>query len=274
MQNSCVPSPCWSTHTKTSSNGRNKKTGKRGKQQGESATKRLKEGKTDAPITAADCSFYCHAHGFQNSHISAQCKVMANQKQNFTAEMRRATGSHSPAGGSKLVRGREPTVQGQANMMRSVDDTDAETYTPPTTLTQPPAVNDSNDDGASCALPIMAPQYFPSPGAGVFDDEYVGRKRKRASSPTMSSDTLALMAREAPANQRPARSDSSSASPPAPTTQQTLAPGVDSSADPTRVSFEIREGWQSRTTLHIDLTSVADRHHLGQRIFDSLHHVD
>jgi hypothetical protein len=75
------------------------------------------------------------------------------------------------------------------------------------------------------------------------------------------------MAREAPANQRPARSDSR---------QQTLAPGVDSSADPTRVSFEIREGWQSRTTLYIDLTSAADpdRHRLGQRIFDSLRHVD
>jgi hypothetical protein len=243
---------------------RQKKTGKRGKQQRES----------DAPITAVDCSFYCHAHGFQNSHTSAQCKVMANQKQNFTAEMRRATGPHSPTGGSKLVRGREPTVQGQANMMRSVDDTDAETDTPPTTPAQPPAVNDSNDEGASCALPIMAPPYFPSSGAGVFDDEYVGGKRKRASSPTLSSDTLAFMAREAPANQRPASSDSSIVSPPAPITQPTLAPGDDSSADPTRVSFEIREGWQSKTTLYIDLTSVADRHRLGQRIFDSLRHVD
>ena len=41
---------------------------------------------------------------------------MANQKQNFTAEMRKATGPNSPPGGSKLVRGREPTVVGQANM--------------------------------------------------------------------------------------------------------------------------------------------------------------
>jgi hypothetical protein len=68
-----------------------------------------------------------------------------------------------------------------------------------------------------------------------------------------------------------AREDSNIVSP---TNHQTLAPGDDSSADPTRVSFEIREGWQSRTTLTIDLTSVADRHRLGQRIFDSLRHVD
>ena len=44
---------------------------------------------------------------------------MANQKQNFTAEMRKATGPNSPPGGSKLVRGREPTVVGQANMLSS-----------------------------------------------------------------------------------------------------------------------------------------------------------
>ncbi len=111
---------------------------------------------------------------------------MANQKQNFIAEMRRATGPHSPAGGSKLVRGRDPTVRGQANMMRVVDDTDAETDTPSTS--QPPAVTVTNDEGTSCALSIKVPQYLPSTGAGVFDDEYVGGKRKRASSPISPSD--------------------------------------------------------------------------------------
>ncbi len=263
---------------------RQKKNGKRGKPQGDSGTKKFKDGKTDAPITAEACSFYCHAHGFQNSHTSAQCKVMANQKQNFAAEMRSATGPHSPAGGSKLVRGREPTVRGQTNMMCSVDVTVAETDTPPTPPSQPPAANDNNNKGASCALPqepiapasahSPEPQYAPSSGTGFFDDEYVGGKRKRVPSPILPSDTLALMAREVPANQMPASSDSSlMGSPPPPTNP--LVPGHDSSsANPTRVAFEIQEGWHSRTTLHIDMTSETNRRRLGERIFASLHHVD
>ena len=74
---------------------------------------------SNAPVRAEDCTSYCHAHGYQSSHTSALCKVMANQKQNFTAEMRKATGPNSPPGGSTLVRGREPTVVGQANMLSS-----------------------------------------------------------------------------------------------------------------------------------------------------------
>ena len=48
---------------------------------------------------------YCFAHGTQTSHTSAQCKVMASQPHNFTAEMRKATNPHQPPGGSTFVRG-------------------------------------------------------------------------------------------------------------------------------------------------------------------------
>jgi hypothetical protein len=61
-----------------------------------------------APKTAAECREYCHAHGHQNSHSSAQCKVMANQKQNFSEAMRNATSPSNPPGGSQLVSGRDP----------------------------------------------------------------------------------------------------------------------------------------------------------------------
>ena len=50
-------------------------------------------------------SLYCYAHGTQGSHTSAQCKVMAGQPHNFTAEMRKASNPHQPPGGSTFVRG-------------------------------------------------------------------------------------------------------------------------------------------------------------------------
>jgi hypothetical protein len=48
---------------------------------------------------------YCYAHGTQGSHTSAQCKVMAGQPHNFTAEMRKATNPNQPPGGSTFVQG-------------------------------------------------------------------------------------------------------------------------------------------------------------------------
>jgi hypothetical protein len=57
-------------------------------------------------ISKETCKCYCHAHGYQNSHNSDQCKVMANQPQNFNAEMRRAKDPTHPAGGSTAVKGR------------------------------------------------------------------------------------------------------------------------------------------------------------------------
>jgi hypothetical protein len=48
-----------------------------------------------APKDAADkdrpCDFYCYAHGKQNSHASPQCKVMLNDRANFTKAIRKAS---------------------------------------------------------------------------------------------------------------------------------------------------------------------------------------
>jgi hypothetical protein len=63
--------------------------------------------KTGQTAQPDKCKHYCYAHGSQNSHTFAQCKVMANQPENFTPEMRRATNAHSPHGGSTLVKGQE-----------------------------------------------------------------------------------------------------------------------------------------------------------------------
>jgi hypothetical protein len=108
-----------------------KRASKRGKDQDNGKdTKKVRTPQSNAPVRAEDCTSYCHAHGYQSSHTSALCKVMANQKQNFTAEMWRATGPNSPAGGSKLVRGREPTVVGQANMLSSFANDDEDDTEP------------------------------------------------------------------------------------------------------------------------------------------------
>jgi hypothetical protein len=56
---------------------------------------------------AEECAHYCHAHGYNNSHESAQCKVMASQKANFTEDMRKTTSPTNPPGGSRLIRGKE-----------------------------------------------------------------------------------------------------------------------------------------------------------------------
>jgi hypothetical protein len=78
-------------------------------------------------ITAASCKFYCHAHGYQNSHQSSQCKVMENQPDNFTPAMRKANNPRHPAGGSELVRGQSLTkapAQATAYMLVSADHVD------------------------------------------------------------------------------------------------------------------------------------------------------
>ena len=83
---------------------------------------------------------------------------MANQKQNFTADMRKATGPTNPPGGSKLVRGREPIVVGQANMMSSfaVDRTDE-------------ALSPTHQSSGTSPATL--------PSSGFFDEEYVRGKR-------------------------------------------------------------------------------------------------
>jgi hypothetical protein len=46
---------------------------------------------------------YCHAHGFQPSHTSSECKVLAGDKKKYTPAMRRAQGPKDPPGGSTKV---------------------------------------------------------------------------------------------------------------------------------------------------------------------------
>jgi hypothetical protein len=76
--------------------------------------------------TAKECEHYCFAHGSQNSHKSADCRVMANQKERFTRAMRNSTGPNNPPGGSTAVLGQTPrrtptTVHG--NMIQRIEET-------------------------------------------------------------------------------------------------------------------------------------------------------
>jgi hypothetical protein len=48
---------------------------------------------------------YCHGHGYQKSHTSAESKLLAADKSKFTAEMRKAKKTHKPPGGSQKVNG-------------------------------------------------------------------------------------------------------------------------------------------------------------------------
>ena len=50
---------------------------------------------------------YCHGHGYQKSHLSSECKLLAGDKK-FTAEMRRAKDPNHPPGGSTKVNGQPP----------------------------------------------------------------------------------------------------------------------------------------------------------------------
>jgi hypothetical protein len=68
------------------------------------------------------CDHYCYLHGKQNSHNSAQCKVMENDRGHFTAAMRHAKTSNAVAGGSKAVKGKPVAARGF--MMMDVGDSD------------------------------------------------------------------------------------------------------------------------------------------------------
>ncbi len=95
------------------------------KRQGNGKDKRGKRAKGGGEIQETfakeECKYYCHAHGYQNSHNSGQCKVMANQPNNFSAERRRATDPNTPPGGSTVVRGKQQTVQASGLMVTNVD---------------------------------------------------------------------------------------------------------------------------------------------------------
>jgi hypothetical protein len=82
------------------------------------------------------CDSYCYVHGHNNSHNSAQCKVMKNDKATFNQAMRHAKSSGAVSGGSTAVRGKAATtVNMQAFMAATSDDeTQDETSAPPPTL--------------------------------------------------------------------------------------------------------------------------------------------
>ena len=48
---------------------------------------------------------YCWCHGIQQTHTSPECKVMEADKERFTTQMRNATKSTSPPGGSTRKHG-------------------------------------------------------------------------------------------------------------------------------------------------------------------------
>ena len=51
---------------------------------------------------------YCHGHGYQHSHISAECKMLAGDKQKYNAATRKSKGPNHPPGGSTKVNGQQP----------------------------------------------------------------------------------------------------------------------------------------------------------------------
>ena len=79
--------------------------------------------------TTGKCDHYCYVHGHQNSHSSAQCKVMDSDKQTFTSAMRAAKTRGAVKGGSTAVRGRQATIETQAFMATTSDSEDSGTDT-------------------------------------------------------------------------------------------------------------------------------------------------
>jgi hypothetical protein len=51
---------------------------------------------------------YCHGHGYQHSHFSAECKMLAGDKQKYNAASRKSKGPNHPPGGSTKVNGQQP----------------------------------------------------------------------------------------------------------------------------------------------------------------------
>ena len=47
---------------------------------------------------------YCHGHGYQRSHVSSECKLLAGDKK-FTTAMRNAKDPNHPPGGSTKING-------------------------------------------------------------------------------------------------------------------------------------------------------------------------
>jgi hypothetical protein len=185
---------------------------------------------------------------------------MANQKQNFTPEMRKATGPNSPPGGSRLVRGREPTVVGQANMMSSFAHDDANVAVP---LEDPVPGTSSN-----------APSVPPSPNTGFFDEEY--KNGKRTGSPPTTERTNQSADSGKRTNQDAGLGPSLPPHPPKRTSTKVGALSTNTDpplSEPTNrcVGLLLREGEAfTRTSFDIDLESPEECRQLSDRIYHSL----
>ncbi len=182
---------------------------------------------------------------------------MANQKQNFTPEMRKATDPNSPPGGSRLVRGREPTVVGQANMMSSFAHDDS------VPLEDPVSGTSSN-----------APSVPPSPNTGFFDEEY--KDGKRTGSPPTTARTNQSADSGKRTNQDAGLGPSLPPHPPKRTSTKvgTLSTNTDPPlSEPINrcVGLLLREGEAfTRTSIDIDLESPEECRQLSDRIYHSL----
>jgi hypothetical protein len=67
----------------------------------QSSTTTSSDDDSEQPAKRPRVEHYCHCHGTQFSHTSAECKVMQADKKRFTSAMRNATNSQSPPGGSE-----------------------------------------------------------------------------------------------------------------------------------------------------------------------------
>jgi len=87
-------------------NNKNKQKKQNGKQNGEKRDDKKRS--ADEPTKNLK---YCYGHGFQHSHISSDCKMLAADTRKYTAAMRRATAPDQPPGGSTKVNGQVPSKQ-------------------------------------------------------------------------------------------------------------------------------------------------------------------
>ncbi len=76
-----------------------KKQQKKSKRQ-QSSTTSNSDDESEQPAKRPRVEHYCYCHGTQYTHTSAECKVMQADKKRFTSDMRKATDSQSPPGGS------------------------------------------------------------------------------------------------------------------------------------------------------------------------------
>jgi hypothetical protein len=68
------------------------------------------QGLSNVGTDAASEQKYCFLHGFQKSHTSSECKVLAGDKTKFTNEMRRAKGPNNPPRESTNINGQKASA--------------------------------------------------------------------------------------------------------------------------------------------------------------------